>query len=93
MDKRRIEIKNFLDDFVSYQEDKSFILNPDKEKVERLIAGLVYNEEKHGLKFCPCRLTTGDREENLKLICPCDFKMQKTWAENGECWCSLFVKK
>jgi len=93
MDKREIEeITKSLKDFVLRQEDKSFALNSDNEKVKRLIKGLAFNEEKYGLKFCPCRLTTGNKEEDLKLICPCNFKIQKTWAEKGECWCSLFVK-
>jgi len=70
-----------------------FILNPDKERVERLANGILNNEKIHGLKYCPCRMTTGRREDDLKLICPCNFKMQKTWNEKGECWCSLFMRK
>ncbi len=79
-------------DFVDRQEPNDFRLNPDEKEVERLARGVLENEKNHGLKFCPCRMTTGNREEDLKLICPCNFKMQKTWKEKGECWCSLFVK-
>jgi len=79
-------------DFVNKQENNKFVLNPDKEAVERLAKGVLINEENKGLKFCPCRMILGDSEEDLKLICPCNFKIQKTWKEKGECWCSLFVK-
>ncbi len=68
-------------------------LNPNKDIVEKLALGVLNNEERFGLKFCPCRLRTKDKEKDLKLVCPCNFKLQKTWQEKEECWCSLFVKK
>ena len=71
----------------------SFKLNPDRERVERLATGVISNEKNQGLKFCPCRMTLGEREQDLRLVCPCNFRSQKTWKEKGECWCSLFVKK
>jgi ferredoxin-thioredoxin reductase catalytic chain len=73
-------------------EDNRFILNPNKETVERLARGVLINEKNKRLKFCPCRMTLGDFEQDKKLVCPCNFKNQKTWNEKGECWCSLFVK-
>ena len=91
------EIDNLIkiwEEFVDNQKtnEDSFILNPDKQAVKRLAKGMLFNEKKHGLKYCPCRMTTGNREEDLKLICPCNFKIQNAWKEKGECWCSLFVK-
>jgi ferredoxin-thioredoxin reductase catalytic chain len=74
-------------------ENNKFILNPDKEVVERLAEGVLKNEENKGLKFCPCRMILGDKEADKKLVCPCNFRSQKTWREKGECWCSLFVKE
>lgn len=79
-------------DFVDRQEDNGFILNPDKQAVERLAKGVLTNEKNKGLKFCPCRMISEDIREDIKLICPCNFKSQKTWKEKAECWCSLFVK-
>jgi ferredoxin-thioredoxin reductase catalytic subunit len=69
-----------------------FMLNPDKERVAMLAQGVLSNGKNHGLGYCPCRMTTNRREEDLKLICPCNFKAQKAWREKGECWCSLFVR-
>jgi ferredoxin-thioredoxin reductase catalytic chain len=74
-------------------QDPKFILNPDKKIVERLAQGVLTNEKNKSLKFCPCRITTGNKEQDIKLICPCNFKSQKTWIEKQECWCGLFVKK
>ncbi len=71
----------------------AFMLNPDRKRVEMLAKGVLSNEKSHGLKYCPCRMTTGDRAKDLELVCPCNFKIQKTWQEKGECWCSLFVRR
>ena len=76
-----------------FTEKNDFKLNPDKEHVKRILEGVLRNEEKFGLKLCPCRIRDGSRERDLELICPCNFKMDKTWQEKGQCWCGLFVKK
>lgn len=65
----------------------------DAESVQLLARGELENDRNKGLKYCPCRATTGDRERDLKLICPCNFYVQQTWKEYGECWCGLFIKR
>jgi len=88
------EVKQLISWWQAFAErEGSLVLNPDTERVRLLARGVLANEKNHGLKYCPCRMTTGRREEDLRLICPCNFKTQKTWMEKGECWCSLFVKK
>jgi ferredoxin-thioredoxin reductase catalytic chain len=76
-----------------FAERNDFMLNPDTKRVNMLADGVLNNEKNHGLKYCPCRMTTGDSERDLLLVCPCNFKSQKTWKETGECWCSLFVRR
>ena len=76
-----------------FAEANDFRLNPDSKMVDMLAKGVLENEKKHGLKLCPCRLRDGTKERDLELLCPCNFKTQKTWAEKGMCWCGLFVKK
>ncbi len=72
-----------------------FMVNPDREKTAALLEGIFENEKNHGFKFCPCRLTTGEWEEDIKLICPCNFIIHETYRNvpNGECWCGLFIKR
>ncbi len=72
-----------------------FMVNPDAGKVETLLLGIYENEKNHGFKYCPCRLRTKDWEEDLKLVCPCNFKIHETYRglPNGECWCGLFVRR
>jgi ferredoxin-thioredoxin reductase catalytic chain len=71
---------------------KDYVLTPDGEMIKGLAEGILENQKNHGLKYCPCRITKGD-ESDLKLICPCNFIIQKTWREDGECWCGLYVKR
>jgi len=70
----------------------TFRLTDDAGRVQLLAEGILNNEKNQGFKFCPCRMTTGSRLKDVKLICPCNFRAQKTWAENGECWCGLFIR-
>lgn len=79
--------------FERFTEKNDFILNPDNEHVDKIIDGILKNEEIHGLKICPCRLRDGTKDRDLQLICPCNFKIQETWKEKGRCWCGLFVKR
>jgi len=72
-----------------------FELNPDAGKVDLLLTGIFENEKNHGLKYCPCRLRTKNWEEDLKLVCPCNFPIHETYKDvkEGECWCGLFVRR
>ncbi len=80
-----------------FSEKSDFILNPDTAHVEIVADGVLKNEDKYGLKLCPCRLRDGSREKDLELICPCNFKTHSTWLNPLDsrppmCWCGLFVK-
>jgi ferredoxin-thioredoxin reductase catalytic subunit len=70
-----------------------FKLSEEAEDVRLLAKGVLENMASKGLKYCPCRITVGKREEDLKLVCPCNFKVQHVWREDGTCWCGLFVKR
>ena len=85
--------EKFLDAIGKFTEKNEFQVNPDREKVNMLLEGIFNNEKNHGLKYCPCRLITKDFEEDLKLVCPCNFLAHDTYKENGECWCGLFARR
>jgi len=78
-----------------FAEGNEFQINSDQERVETLLEGIFNNERNHGLKYCPCRMITKNFEEDLKLVCPCNFRIHETYAdkEDGECWCGLFVRR
>jgi ferredoxin-thioredoxin reductase catalytic chain len=87
--------KEFRTAIERFTEGNEFQVNPDGEKVDTLIEGVMSNEANHGLKYCPCRLISKIFEEDLKIVCPCNFLIHETYKgkEDGECWCGLFVRR
>ena len=65
-------------------------LNPDREFTWDLIEGLLVNEQRYGYWACPCRLASGDKQQDLDIICPCDYR-DPDLVDWGSCYCSLYV--
>lgn len=65
-------------------------LNPDIEFVKNLIAGILVNEKRYGYWNCPCRLASGNKETDLDIICPCDYR-DPDLLDYGACYCALYV--
>ncbi len=49
-------------------------LNPDREFTKELVRGIVVNNKRYGDWNCPCRLASGNQQEDLDIICPCDYR-------------------
>lgn len=75
-----------------YAKKKKYRLNPDKENLDTVINGLAKNKEEYGNRYCPCRIVTGNEEENRKIICPCIYHKEEI-ENDGMCHCELFFKK
>jgi len=86
---------DFFEAIMRFTEGNEFQVNPDRERVRMLLDGITNNERNHGLKYCPCRLATKDFEEDLHIVCPCNFVIHETYkgVPDGECWCGLFVRR
>ena len=69
-----------------------YILNTDNSFTLALIEGLIVNEKRYGYQACPCRLASGTKNEDLDIICPCDYRDQDI-NEFGACYCALYVNK
>lgn len=67
-----------------------YMLNSDESFTLPLIEGLLVNEERYGYRACPCRLASGVKEEDLDIICPCDYR-DADLADHGACYCALYV--
>ena len=67
-------------------------LNPDEKTTRELVEGLLVNEQRYGYRACPCRLASGEKEEDLDIVCPCDYR-DPDITEYGACYCSLYVSK
>lgn len=73
-------------------ESSGYHLNPDIDFTKELIRGLLVNGKRYGYQVCPCRLASGNKSEDLDLICPCDYR-DSDLNEYGTCYCSLYVSK
>ncbi|MBI4650933.1 ferredoxin:glutaredoxin reductase [Candidatus Desantisbacteria bacterium] len=71
-------------------ESYGYNLNPDVEFAKSLVKGLLINEKRYGYRVCPCRLAAADKEKDIDIICPCDYR-DKDISEFGTCYCALYV--
>ncbi|HON81763.1 MAG TPA: ferredoxin-thioredoxin reductase catalytic domain-containing protein [Methanoregulaceae archaeon] len=67
-----------------------YYLNPDSAFTRNLVRGLLVNEQRYGYMACPCRIAAGKKEEDLDIICPCDYR-DPDLADFGTCYCALYV--
>src|SRR5271157_887930 len=73
-------------------EASGYHLNPDVWFTKSLIEGLLVNENRFGYWACPCRLADGDKELDLDIICPCDYR-DPDLNDHGACFCKLYVSQ
>lgn len=71
-------------------EAAGYHLNPDVEFTKGLVRGLLTNEDRFGYWACPCRRPSGKKEEDLDIICPCDYR-DPDLNDYDVCYCSLYV--
>ncbi len=73
-------------------ESGGYHLNKNTDFVRDLVKGLIVNERRYGYQACPCRLATGKKEDDLDIICPCDYR-DPDLSEYGTCYCGLYVSQ
>jgi ferredoxin-thioredoxin reductase catalytic chain len=91
-DVRQDEVEQLYKKLDEDAESGGYHLNPDKKMTRELVKGLLTNEKRYGYQACPCRLASGEKEEDLDIICPCDYRDPDV-AEYGACYCSLYVSQ
>lgn len=74
------------------QKKTGLIFNKDRSKTLELLEGLLVNRKRYGYMSCPCRLASGDLENDRDIICPCVY-CQPDIEEFGGCYCNLYVSK
>jgi ferredoxin-thioredoxin reductase catalytic chain len=86
------EVDEFYIRLKREQEGSGYYLNPDVEFTKSLLRGLIANTRRYGYQSCPCRLASGKKEEDLDIICPCDYRDPDV-NEYGACYCALYVSR
>lgn len=87
-----MEVQKLYDMLKKTQEEKGYFFNTDKDRVFELLEALITNKDRYGYMVCPCRLSSGDREQDKDIICPCVYR-EPDVKEYGSCYCNLYVSK
>ena len=86
------EVDELLQHLEADAEASGYHLNPDQEFTRELVRGLLTNQKRYGYISCPCRIADGKRENDLDIICPCDYR-DPDLNDFGACYCALYVTK
>jgi ferredoxin-thioredoxin reductase catalytic subunit len=84
------EVEKLCEQLVRDSDAGGYLLNPDEDFTRELVRGLLANEERYGYRACPCRLASGVKDEDVDIICPCEYREQDL-DEHGACYCALYV--
>ena len=87
-----MDAKELYERMKKVQEPKGYYFNRNMETTFELIEGLLQNKSRYGYMGCPCRLLSGDRQNDRDIICPCVYSIPDI-AEYGSCYCNLYVSK
>jgi len=68
------EVDRLYEKLKKEAEAGGYHLNPDVEMTKALVKGLLTNEKRYGYQACPCRLASGRKDEDLDIVCPCDYR-------------------
>lgn len=66
-----------------------FVLNPDEERVKKVVGLMANNYDIAEEWICPCKQTVKPAEKGRDKTCPCDEWTDEIDAE-GCCFCKLF---
>jgi ferredoxin-thioredoxin reductase catalytic chain len=84
------EVEKLYEKLNTDAESGGYHLNPDIDFTKKLVKGLLINKKRYGYQACPCRLASGEKEKDLDIICPCDYR-DPDLDEYGTCYCALYV--
>jgi len=88
----REEVDDLFEKLNADAKASGYSLNPDSEFAKDLVRGLIVNRMRYGYPSCPCRLSSGTKEDDLDIICPCDYR-DPDLDEYGACYCALYVSR
>lgn len=84
------ELDSFYEKVKKDVESSGYHLNPNIKFTKELLEGILTNEKRYGYGSCPCRLAASDKEIDMDIICPCDYR-DPDLNEYDTCYCGLYV--
>jgi ferredoxin-thioredoxin reductase catalytic subunit len=86
------EVNKLYERLYREAESAGYHLNPEVAFTKELVKSLLINEQRYGYWACPCRLASGNKEEDLDIICPCDYR-DPDLTDYDACYCALYVSQ
>lgn len=86
------ELKKAFEKIKNDALENGYFLNSDESFSKELVRSLLINEKRYGHQSCPCRLASGRKEEDIDIICPCDYR-DDDLNDFGACYCALYVSE
>jgi ferredoxin-thioredoxin reductase catalytic chain len=87
-----MEVEKLYEMLKKTQESKGYFFNKDGKRVFELLDALITNKKRYGYMACPCRLASGNKDNDKDIICPCVYRAPDV-EEYGSCYCSLYVSE
>jgi ferredoxin-thioredoxin reductase catalytic chain len=87
-----MEVETLYEMLRKTQEAKGYFFNKDRERVFELLEALIINKKRYGYMACPCRLASGNKENDKDIICPCVYRVPDV-EEYGSCYCNLYASE
>jgi ferredoxin-thioredoxin reductase catalytic subunit len=79
------EVNKLYEQLKKDAEPYGYHLNPDIEFTKELARGILLNDKRYAYWNCPCRLASGNQQEDLDIICPCDYR-DADLTDYGTCY-------
>jgi ferredoxin-thioredoxin reductase catalytic subunit len=86
------QVQQLFERLTREAESSGYHLNPNVTFTKGLVEGLLMNEARYGYWACPCRLASGSKEQDLDIICPCDYR-DPDLDQYDTCYCALYVSQ
>jgi len=72
------------------QEQRGYFFNADHAIVLELLEQLLIIKDRYGYMACPCRITSGKRQDDKDVLCPCVYRDADV-QQYGACYCGLYM--
>lgn len=85
------EYNRNLDRIKKIAESQEVILNPDEERLKKVVGLMTMNFNEFGKYYCPCK-QSHPLDPDKDLLCPCS-ELKDEVTKDGHCFCKLFYRK
>lgn len=71
--------------------EKGYILNPDEERMQKVVGLMTMNYNEFNEYYCPCK-QSHPLNPHKDVLCPCPV-LDEEVKRDGHCFCRLFYRK